>query len=269
MLEKAKYLEIHSKFYDYLLRTSFPPEGYLPYGTHEIPPGIANGPEWFIFASQAKELVREILNSANQFYSQIIRLGAWAEVLEEYEGLERFNIVAEIIEPFASHIINSVYMIKGRMAFVTSILLHHTFCLFEQEWKDTDFKGNKFYFVQVYGQLKKYKEYTGSSDTSDKLHSCLDQIDDEAFREATKEFRGRFQHMIPPNIEVGLSGLVNRMESKDGKVSYGIGGQKPLSLKDVLPHLTTQHDRCVEAFKVFWELMQEMLEIWKQERPNI
>lgn len=269
MLEKAKYLEIHSKFYDYLLGTSFPPEGYIPYDAHGIPPGMAKGPEWFLFASQAKELVREILNSVNQFYSQIIRLGAWSEVLEEYDGQEKFNIVVEIIEPFASHIINSVYMIKGRIAFVTSSLFHHTFCLFDTEWKDTDFKESKFYFVQVYGYLKKFKEYTGSSDTTYKLRSCLDQIDDEAFREITREFRGRFQHMIPPNIEIGLSGLVNRIEGKNGKISYGIGGQKPLSLNEILPALHDQHEKCSEASKAFGELFQEMLDIWKRERPNI
>jgi len=235
MLEKAEYLEIHSKFYDYLLGTSFPLEVYIPYDAHGIPPGMAKGPEWFLFASQAKELVNEILNSSNQFYSQIIRLGAWSEVLEEYANQEKFNIVVEIIEPFVSHIINSVYMIKGRIAFVTSSLLHHTSCLFDTEWKDTDFKGSKFYFVQVYGYLKKFKKYTGSSYKTEKLRNCLDQIDDEAFRETTKEFRGRFQHMIPPNIEVGLSGFINRIEDMNGKISYGIGGQKPLSPCRLLP----------------------------------
>ena len=269
MLEKAEYLEIHSNFYDFLSEISYPPERYISYDDYDIPSGLAKGPEWFLFASQAKEFIREIFNSINQFYSQLIRLEAWSNVLEEYEGQKRFNIVVEIIEPFASYLINSVYMIKERIAFVTSSLLHHTSCLFDTEWKDADFKGGKFYFVQVYGFIKKYKEYTGSADKADKLRCCLDQVDDEAFRETTKEFRGRFHHMIPPNIEVGLSGMINRIEDKNGKISYGIGGQKPLCLKDILPQLNDQHEKCSEAFRAFWELLQEMLDVWQSERPNI
>ncbi len=269
MMEKIEYLEIHSKFYDLLSQTSYPIERYISYDKYDIPTGLAKGPEWLLFTSQAKKFIREILNSINQFYSQIIRLGAWSEVLDQYEDQERFNIVVEIIEPFASHIINSVYMIKGRIAFVVSSLLHHTSCLFDTDWKDTNFKGSKFYFVQVYGWLKKFKEYTGSAYKTDKLQSSLDQIDDETFRKITKEFRGRFQHMIPPNIEVGLSGMINRIEDKNGNISYGIGGQKPLSLKDILPHLNDQHEKCSEAFRDFWELLQEMLDVWQSERPNI
>lgn len=269
MLEKAEYLEIHSKFYDYLLETSYPLERYISYDDYDISTGLAKGPGWFLFAFQGKEFIREILNSVNQFYSQLMRLGAWSEVLEEYEGEKQINIAIEIIEPFASHIINSVYAIKGRIAFVTSSLLHHTFCLFNTKWKDTNFKVGKFYFVQVYGFLKKFKKYTGSVDKSDKLRRCLDQIDNEAFRETTKEFRGRFHHMIPPNIEVGQSGMINRIESKNGKISYGIGGQKPLSLRDIMPQLNDQHEKCTEAVKAFWELMQEMIDIWQRERPNV
>ena len=269
MLEKVEYLEIHSKFYDYLLDTSYPPERYISYDNYNIPPGLAKGPEWFLFASQGKEFIREILNSINQFYSQLIRLGAWSDVLDEYEDQKKLDILVEIIEPLASHIVNTVYALKERIAFVTSSLIHHTSSLFGTEWKDTDFKAGKFYFVQVYGCLKKLKEYTGSADKADKLRSFLDQIDDEVFRESTKEFRGRFQHMIPPNIEVGLSGMINRIEDRNGKISYGIGGQKPLCLKDILPQLNDQHEKCSEAFRAFWELLQEMLDVWQSERPNI
>lgn len=269
MLEKAEYLEIHSKFYDFRSETSYPLERYMSYNNYDIPPGLAKGPEWFLFASQTKEFIREILNSVNQFYSLLIRLGAWSEVLNEYEGQKKFDILVEIIEPLASHIVNIVYAVKGRIAFVTSSLIHHTSSLFGTEWKDTDFKAGKFYFVQVYGCLKTFKEYIGSADKADKLRSCLDQIDDEVFRETTKEFRGRFQHMIPPNIEVGLSGMINRIESQNGRVSYGIGGQKPLSLRDIMPQLNDQHEKCTEAVKAFWELLQEMLDIWQRERPNV
>lgn len=75
--------------------------------------------------------------------------------------------------------------------------------------------------------------------------------------------------MIPPNIEIGLSGLVSRIECKNGKVSYGIGGQKPLSLKEIVPALHSQHEKCARAFGAFWELIQEMLDIWQRERPNV
>ena len=68
MLEKKEYLEIHSKFYDYLVGTSCDPELYLPYDTYDFSASLAKGPKWFLFASQAKEFIREILNSINQFY---------------------------------------------------------------------------------------------------------------------------------------------------------------------------------------------------------
>jgi len=63
--------------------------------------------------------------------------------------------------------------------------------------------------------------------------------------------------------------MINRIESKNGKVSYGIGGQKPLSLKEMLPLLSDQHEKCTEAVEAFWELVQEMLSIWQRERPNV
>ena len=152
---------------------------------------------------------------------------------------------------------------------MTSNLLHITFYLFDSEWKDSTFKAGKFYYVQVYGFLKKYGEYTGSNEIVDELKTMLDRIDDESFQEATKEFRGRCTHMIPPNIEFGLSGLVNRMEDKAGKISYGLGGQKPLLFRDLLPHLIDQHQKFKDSFGAFWSLFKDILEHWEREKPNI
>jgi hypothetical protein len=268
MLEKADYLELHSKFYDKFSSIPLPVDRYLSYEVYSVPCEIAQGPEWFIFFSLSKDFVREILNSINQFMSYLIRLEAWSEVLEDYENENRFNIIVEIIDPLACYIVNYVYAIKNRIAFVASSLLHQTFRLLDPEWHDSDFKEGRFLFPQLYGFLKKYKEYSHLSNNADNLRVFFDQIDNEVFREKTKEFRGRYHHMVPPNIEIGLSGLINRIETKNGRISYGIGGQKPLSLKEILPALHDQHEKCSETFRVFWELFQEILVIWKRERPK-
>lgn len=267
MLDKQEYLELHSKFYDYLTSEAFPSERFLSYDLQSLPTEIAQGPEWLIFALQAKEYINVIKNEINQFMTLLLRLNAWSKVLDACSEDARFDLNVEVITPLASYAINYVYAIKGRIAFITGMLLHQTLRLVDPAWNDADLKQAKFYTSNLYGLLKKYENLIGQKELCHDMRQAIDRIDDEDFRKATDEYRGKFNHMVPPNIEFGLSSLMTRFEEETGDVHYGFGGHQPISLKSMLAKLDEQQELCLAAFNIFWQLMENMLDLWKNERP--
>jgi len=74
---------------------------------------------------------------------------------------------------------------------------------------------------------------------------------------ATKEFRNRRQHRLPPRLSFGTTATVKRTFLEDNSIQYGFGYEKPLIFNEVLPELVSQAKLMRVAFQNYWKLVQE------------
>ena len=261
MLTKEQYLNLHDQFYDAFVASSFSSEGYLQYDHYVIGSDRSMGPRWLIFHSMAKDLVRELLNTINGFYTSLIKLDSWNTVLDRCEEDYRNDFIFEIISPFASYNLNYVSIGKQRIIYASCMLSHQTLMLIDPSIQDSD-------LVEHTININSLNAYSDRYNYIVPLLRALNQIDNQAFRDITSNYRNLYHHRIPPNFELGLSGFISRIVNGDGRVSYGLGGRQPLRLGELIPALYEQHQASVSTFQVFWNLVEEQVSIWEREAPN-
>ena len=261
MLSRKQYLTLHATFYDVFVNSSASVDRYFSYDEYVIPSGVANGSPWITFHSLAKELIKELLNTINQFYTDLKKLESWNHVLNECDEVCRTDLILEIIDPLTSSIINSIYLIKQRFIFASCMLLHQTEMLVNLEIEDSKLNESEI----CYETLTSYRNsYSGF----DAFTHQLSRIDDYNFRKRTSNYRNLFQHHIPPNIENVSSRPLNMMTDESELSSHSIGGVTPLHINNIMPILDDQHQTCTLIFKAFWGLISEQVLMWKILRPS-
>lgn len=261
MLNKEQYLNLHDQFYDAFVALSFSSEGYLQYDQYVIESDRSMGPRWLIFHSMANDLVRELLNTINGFYTNLRKLDSWNTVLDRCEEDCRNDLIFEIISPFASYNLNYVAIGKQRIIYASCMLSHQTLMLIDPSIQDSDLVEHRI-------NINSLNSYSGRYNYIAPLMTALHQVDNQAFRDSTSNYRNLYHHRIPPNFELGLSGFINRIVNGDGRVSYGLGGRQPLRLGELIPAFYEQHQFSISAFQAFWNLVEEQVSIWEREEPN-
>ena len=260
MLAKTVFLEMYSLFYDHLIKLPASRANYLSFDQYNIPSDIAKGIKWFIFHNMAQDFIRELLNEINSFMTNIRHLDAWSKVNNQCPKDHKADLAIEMLSPAASCTINRVYVVKQRLIYVSSMLLHQTIMIIDPSRKDS-------HLVEKDININTLSQLNSASINITELKRSLRKIDDNSFRNKSRNFRSSYQHKIPPNIEIGLSAFVTRNDKEKGEISYGLGGQEPLTIKDILPILYEQHEICVSAFHQVWKSLNEQLDIWKRKMP--
>ena len=87
----------------------------------------------------------------------------------------------------------------------------------------------------------------------------LEKVGGSAFRERSGDFRHSYNHRVPPQIALGMTGLVTRSAPKNGPVSYSFGGRAPLDVASMATLLASERDLCVAAFGLFQALVEEQI----------
>lgn len=262
MLPKEKYLELHSMFYDLFVSLPASQAKYFPYDCYKIPSDIAKGIQWFIFHSLAQDFLRELINEINQFLTDIMRLDAWSMVKEQCLEEYKLDFIVEIFDPVASNTINGVYIVQQRFIYISSMLLHQTKMLIDTDWKERNLDERKIDVTTLEG-LK------GTFITVKDLINNVKEIVSPEFSEITRNFRNRDHHRVPPNIEIGIPSFVNRRNDGKGNIRYGLGGEQPVKIDNILPSLYKQYQLCSNSFSAFWNLISEQLDIWKRVTSSI
>jgi hypothetical protein len=216
---------------------------------------------WFIFLNIAKDNVRELLNTINGYYIDLTKLESWKSVLDTCEDEYRNDFIFEIIDPFASHTLNYPSLVKQKIIYAACMLSHQTSMLLDSTIQDCDLAEHRIKFDSL-------QKYSNQYNHINSLLTTLEQIDNQAFRDSTSNFRNLLHHRITPRIELGLSGLINRTVDGKSRVSYSLGGGSPLKLEDIIPSLHEQHQAGISAFEIFWTLVEEQVSIWERESPN-
>lgn len=262
MLSKEQYLDAHSRFYDLLQKEELLFNKYLSYEEYRIPSSYASGGLWMVFHRMASDFISELLSEINQFCSILRNLVTWEEVLKNYSEDMRFNILVEIVEPISINALNTPYVIKNRFIYVSVMLLRETATLLGRNVECIKFSEEKISFetlnkFECLFEKQEWKSVRSFLDELNRIHA-------KQYKEGTSDFRNRFHHRLPPKIEIGLSSLVTRTENKNGGITYGVGGEFPLSISKISVSLQSEHESCTEAFKSFWLLLKDLLKIWKE-----
>jgi hypothetical protein len=261
MLSRKQYLTLHAAFYDNFMNSASRVDRYLPYDEYVIPSGVANGSEWITFHSSTKELIKELLNTINQFYTDLKKLESWNYVLNKCEEVSRTDLILEIIDPLTSSIINSIYLIKQRFIYASCMLLHQTEMLMTPEMDDSKLSESEICYETLVSYRNSYSGF-------DAFTHQLTKIDDYSFRKRTLNYRNLFQHHIPPSVENGLSRQIYNVADENEHSSLSIGGVTPIHINNIMPILDQQHHACTDTFGAFWGLVSEQVLMWKILRPN-
>jgi hypothetical protein len=251
-----KMIEAMKKFIDYRdMKTTI--DRFAPYGWYKPPVALA----WFIgYTWMLDEHSREIANSINELSRYIRNIEALNIIIEGCDDDTRAKMVVEFIAPFTTLAINMPYVISYRLIYSISHLCHQSNLTKDPKRidkfpleKDIDF-GVADQYCSLW---KCYK----------KLKIALEKINDNKFKQITKDFRNKYNHRYSINIEIGLTEFVKRVVKDDGKVIYRFGYTEPLKIDRLLPALKEQHANCLDAFGQYQKLINEQisaLENWNK-----
>lgn len=194
---------MYSLFYDHLIGLPVSQAKYLSFDQYNIPADIAHGFRWFIFHNMAQDFTQELLNEINGFITDIRSLDAWSRVNNQCPKDHKADLAIEILGPAASSTINRVYVVKQRLIYVSFMLLHQTIMIIDPSRRD-------FHLCEKDIDINTLSQLNNTSINIAELIKSLRKIDDNSFRNKSKNFRNSYQHRIPPNIEIGLSSFVTR-----------------------------------------------------------
>ena len=253
-LETKDFINAYTKYREELEKVSIP-NPYLPYDKYVIK-NEGKGTQWPIFYFMAEDFVRELLNSINQFNTYVGRLIAWNRVLKPYTQHQKLYLLLEFVEPIAKSCLNYPYQIKNRFTFIATHLLHQSNSIKQSDWKDDLLRGERIYEDHL-------KKVSAGWPAFDPFEKALAALNDDNFRKISEDYRHKEHHRVPPGIEIGITSIISRHPQGNGSIRYGLGGQQPLSLDKIIPPLQDQHNKAVEIFYKYWELVEEQLQVWK------
>lgn len=210
------------------------------------------------YGQMLEEFNSTVPNAINRLVDYTRRLTAWASIIEPLSQEEKFFVTVEFIEPLAITALTLPYSIRSRFIFATAHLCHQANRSFrDKTWIDDLPSDDEIDFRTSDKYANRWKRYTT-------LKVSLERISDGSFHSRTNEFRHKYVHRVPPEIAVGLTGLVTRShEGTTGSVSYGFGFAQPLSLSLIVEVLIGQVDRCHRAHAAFEDLVSDHIEAIK------
>jgi hypothetical protein len=240
-------LALYLRFRD--VRRSRPVDGeMMPYDWVSLPNPI--GPMWLAYGLMVEEFARELANIVNEFTRHVRDLDAWAEVVTGLSDSEKLEAAISFINPVATVAVTLPAVIKSRFAFAAAHLCHQANQAKDSAWVD-DFPLDEDIWPSTpdtYG--KPWPAWR-------KLKPRLDALNSKAFQQATRDFRNTYNHRFSPRFVIGRTQMVTRRRAPSGQVSYAIGEQPPLDLKQIAGLLASERDRVYAAFRAFRALVTE------------
>jgi hypothetical protein len=93
----------------------------------------------------------------------------------------------------------------------------------------------------------------------------LEQLNAEAFKIETLNFRHQLQHRFRLHFDTGMTTCFERAQKDEG-VTYAFKALPPLQVDTLIPELYEQHGMSAQVFKAYWLLLCEFCAAW--DTPN-
>lgn len=246
---------LHVAFDAYLVRLCQgelePSDNYLSYDFSSV-----DIPNWY---SLGKELVKdeltEITNKLNHWQGSLRRWQAWNSVIKPYGTDEAWELRREFLEALAHICLLMPSSIRDAFIFVATNSMHQVRLLTSKGYGDY-LEGDPKSPGEVPKHLTRRKKEKRLADListwseAPDFMASLRKIDDEAYRNATSDYRNLNSHSIGPRLGIGLTRAVVRSVKQattmttnadgacslvptPGKMSvvYTFGGTAPLDME--------------------------------------
>ena len=222
---------------------------YMPYHWWQMPNPIDG--IWMPYGQMLDEYSKELSNIINDLTNHVHRLRSWNNVLVGLSNEDKHVICHEFIDTLGTVALGQPYAIKSRFAFAVGHLSHQANRAKEgRAWRD-EFPCKNLYLNDIEPYGSKWKNYR-------RFKLYLEPLANKKFKEASDDFRNSYNHGFSSRFVIGMTRTVVRQVS-DGKVSYGFGGNTPLSISEVANILETERDHCYLAFGAFQKLVEEQI----------
>lgn len=231
---------------------------FMPYDWLELPSTFNFECELdhhrLIYCQIVEEAARDLANEINHLINLVGKLEAWEVTLQQYDKNKQNNILHEFVRDIATIAITLPYTLKSRFYFSAAHLSHQansTRAL--NNWADNfetlpeDDKIGQEVSCAISKNWRSWK----------KLNAALNKVDAGDFRKQTDNFRNKHTHRLMPRVKIGLSQIVERKKSDKGNIIYGIGGSKPIDLKNVTLALSFQCQNLSKCYQHFQALVSE------------
>lgn len=262
------YREVSNKYYDSLLQGDPDFNFFLLEDQFEIQS------DHIVWSGYAKEYIRTLINSFNDFSILIYRLHLLDTIIREYPDEDQIELRREFTQMRLYCCLLKPNEFNNSLKFMSFNLCH---------------QANRIIDPDSNRQLKNAKKEMGSQhwQSIKNLNSLIKDTTD--FDEATQRFRHRSQHELPPLLEIGLSNFIKRDKdtaidevidsnllelllsdlsvdqhgnensvSCENKVTrYRFGYNPPLISRKMIPVLLKERDAIKERFYAFLDLVKE------------
>ncbi len=222
---------------------------FMPYRWWALPDRLDI--TWMAYREMLGDYATELANIINDLTHHVARLRAWDVVMAGLDNEERHEISHEFIDVLGTVALGQPYAIKSRFAFAVGHLSHQANQATDgARWVD-DFPVRNLYLNDIEPYCSSWTRYRAF-----KLR--LEPLAGRDFKNATDDFRNAYNHGFSSRFVIGMTGTVSRIV-RDGRVSYGFGGNEPLGIADVADLLVTERDQCYRTFEAFQELVEEQV----------
>lgn len=206
---------------------------------------------WMTYSQMLDDYATELANIINDLTHHVARLRAWDTVMAGLSDDEKFEISHEFINMLGTVALGQPYAIKSRFAFAVGHLSHQANQAADGvRWND-EFPDKNLYLNDIEPYCSQWKKYR-----SFKLK--LEPLGGKKFKGATDDFRNAYNHGFSSRFVIGMTGTVKRTV-KNGRVSYGFGGNEPLRIDEVADLLQIELDHCYRSFEAFQALIEEQV----------
>lgn len=224
--------------------------------------------------------LRESINLLNAWTRKLAYLEIWSDVVCDYSEDDAWSLRLHFVEPLVFYCMLQPSSTRDRLGQVATNAIHQINLTNVHGYKDAlrqdNLKPGKFLGRrQIEDQLSHIASHWKNGN---RLVVALQNIDSEHYREKTFEYRNQASHFIAPRLEIGEVHFVTRrivpltqhVQRSDGayqaeevpgktSVSYGFGGTRPLTLKEVIEHNLCECQFALAALEEYSELLREAL----------
>ena len=209
-----------------------------------------------VFGQMSRNFSTGLINAVNRFFFDIRQADSWVQVANSFQENDRASLLSLHAEPLLELSVSRPYSLRNQFIFAVTHLLHQSNQLKNPEWRD-DLPTNDW-FNEKKDLLPRSNGWTKFPD----FRAKLDLLNDDSFRKnATLDFRHRMQHRFGLHFDIGLQPHFMR-SNKNGTMTYTYVLIPPLELKMIIGKLVEQHERAINIFQAYWNLLGEFNDSW-------
>jgi hypothetical protein len=195
-----------------------------------------------------------LLNDTNGFLDDLYAISIWNSILNDYADLtQRVHLIVEFVEHRARAALNAPRALKDNLIFAAAKIG----IFLERGAKGKIPEDHRIKVGHLNGWI-------GDWDGFERLDILLKEIDNEQYREKTKNFRNRMHHNTPVGIGIGIIPDY-RFENEGAGLRFTFGHTEPLSLTEIIDSCLPQYS----AFKnALWHYRSMLLTQLKLRYPK-